>query len=557
MTPGAGESLTGRSLGVYSLGELLGKGGMAEVYRALDRTLQREVAVKVLPASLANDPGYVQRFRDEARQVAALNQPHIVPIYTFGEDQGLLYLVMPVLKESLRDRLDREKRLSPTEAVRIGVQIASALHAAHTHGLVHRDVKPENILLNNEGQAALTDFGIAREASFLRATGANRTLSATGLPVGTPEYMAPEQLRGAIVDQRADIYALGVVLYELLAGDVPFEAETPYEVAALSLTAPVPPPSAKNPAIGPDLERALLKALDKDPDKRYPDVKSFATALREAVSATGANATTAIIPNIRWTQYTGPVTAEQLAAETERQNAQRKALASRVTGTPTASIPTTSPTTAVLTAVAAPARAAGKQRSARRWLVVSVVLVLALATLAGGGTLAALGGYLPFFGVADVASPSPGNGAQSTLAPTNTTAPTATATTQPSPTATTAPTATTPPTPRLAISPTSITWQTQHWCNNSSTLLTIVNNSPQTFNWQWAQSTPSLPTSFGYQINSGQYQSGLPRDSSLRPGKTDTVLFWMQCRSQVTYNITINDSMGNSYPFQIIINGGN
>jgi len=596
VAPGSGENLTGRSLDVYSLGELLGKGGMAEVYRALDRTLQREVAVKVLPASLANDPGYVQRFRDEARQVAALNQPHIVPVYTFGEEQGLLFLVMPVLKESLRDRLDREKRLTPAEAVRIGVEIASALHAAHTHGLVHRDVKPENILLNDEGQAALTDFGIAREATFLRATGANRTLSATGLPVGTPEYMAPEQLRGAIVDQRADIYALGVVLYELLTGVVPFEAETPYEVAALSLTAPVPLPSTLNPAIGPQLEGVLLKALDKDPENRYADVKSFATALRASVLG---ELTTAPIPTIRWTQYTGPITGEQLAAETGRQNAQRKALAGRATGAPTlvsgtmttAMTATTATTTAVLGAVAVPARARYRSQGARRWLLVGVSLVLALATLAGGGTLAALNGYLPFGG-AGISSlfPPLGNGAPSATAATataqtqatqtataitdagvsaqatataiataeGTPAATATVTIQPSPSATNSPSPSPTPIPRLTINPTSISWQKQKHgqCDDYSDLLTIANNSSQTLSWQWQSSNPGLPGDFRYTVSPNNSFTPLPRDASEPSGQTDYVSFSMSCNMPKTYNVTITDSAGNSYTYQINIYDG-
>src|SRR5262249_43199149 len=141
-----------------------------------------EVAVKVLPAPLAADPNYVARFRDEARRVAALNHPHIVPVYFYGEEGGLLFLVMPILRESLRDRLDRDGAVAPAEAGRIAVEIASALEAAHDRGLVHRDVKPENILLDNKGRALLTDFGIAREVSFLRRQGAIQTLAASGLP---------------------------------------------------------------------------------------------------------------------------------------------------------------------------------------------------------------------------------------------------------------------------------------------------------------------------------------------------------------------------------------
>lgn len=280
--------LIGQRLGEFRLESLLGSGGMAEVYRALDLRLNREVAVKVLPPTLAADSSYVVRFRTEARRVAALNHPHIVPLYHYGEivlrGRRLLYQVMPIFHESLRDRLNREGALSPTEACRIAVEVASALEAAHEMGLVHRDVKPENILLDQSGKAFLTDFGIAREAMFLRQPGVIQTLSATGLPVGTPEYMAPEQLRGGPVDQRADIYALGTVLYEMLRGVVPYEAETPYEVASLVLTAPLVPPSTQNPAINRGLEAAIMRAMAPHPADRYPDARSFAEALTSAIA---------------------------------------------------------------------------------------------------------------------------------------------------------------------------------------------------------------------------------------------------------------------------------
>ncbi len=280
---GQNAHLIGRMLGVYRLDALLGVGGMAEVYRAFDTELQREVAVKVLAAALALDPGFVDRFRSEGRLVASLNHPHIVPVYQFGEADGLLFLVMPVLKESLRDRLDRERYLAPAEATRLCVQIASALDAAHAHGLVHRDVKPENILLNDAGRALLTDFGLAREVAVLRRDGAASTLAASGLPVGTPEYMAPEQLRGLPLDQRADIYGLGAVLYESLTGVVPHDAPTPYEVASLVLTMPTTPPSTHNPQISPELDAVVLRALAKEPEQRFADARSFALALRQVV----------------------------------------------------------------------------------------------------------------------------------------------------------------------------------------------------------------------------------------------------------------------------------
>lgn len=298
MMSAASGSLTGKQLGDFQLQTLLGTGGMAEVYRGFDVKLKRQVAIKVLPATLASDANYVQRFRTEAQRVAALNHPHIVPVYHFGEEGPLLYHVMPLLKESLRDRLEREGTLAPQEAVRLVVQIAAALSVAHAAGLVHRDVKPENILLNDKGDALLTDFGIARPVMMSRTGRMAQTLSATGLPVGTPEYMAPEQLRGEPIDERADIYALGAVLYELLTGHPPHEAETPYKVAALSLAGKITPPSARVPGIGEALEDVVLIALASDPAARYPDASSFGFAARRAVFPQGASLLTGL-PGLR------------------------------------------------------------------------------------------------------------------------------------------------------------------------------------------------------------------------------------------------------------------
>ena len=297
MTPTSGGSLVGKQLGDFQLQGLLGAGGMAEVYRGFDVKLKRQVAVKILPVAMANDPGYVQRFKTEAQRVAALNNPHIVPVYAFGEEGQLLYHVMPILKESLRDRLDRDVTLAPQDAVRLVVQIASALSVAHAAGLVHRDVKPENILLDDKGEAYLTDFGIARPVMPSRV-GRAQTLSATGLPVGTPEYMAPEQLRGEPMDQRADIYALGAVLYELLTGHAPHEADTPYEVAALSLMGKIEPPSTLVPGITEELEDVIMIALASDPAARYPDASSFAFAARRAVFPRGRSLLTGL-PGLR------------------------------------------------------------------------------------------------------------------------------------------------------------------------------------------------------------------------------------------------------------------
>ena len=188
------------------------------------------------------------------------------------------------MKESLRDRLLRGVPLPVEEAVQIAVQILSGLGAAHAHGVVHRDVKPENILLDDNGVAKLTDFGIARRITIQRASG-GPTLAGTGLPVGTPQYMAPEQLRGEDLDQRADIYALGSVLYEMLTGLPPHIADTPYEVASLVLTTDAAPPTTRNPAIWPELEQVMLTALSRKPADRYANATSFAEALQDALLA--------------------------------------------------------------------------------------------------------------------------------------------------------------------------------------------------------------------------------------------------------------------------------
>jgi serine/threonine protein kinase len=277
-------ALCGERLGSYQLGELLGVGGMAEVYRAEDLLLQREVAVKVLAAHLADNAEYAERFRAEAHRVGSLSHPHLVPIYNAGEAevQGrrLLYLVMPLLHESLRDLRRREGKLPPAEASWLVLQVADGLDAAHRSGIIHRDVKPGNVLLDTEGHPQLADFGIARELCATSPSGVAPTQA--GEVVGTPEYMAPEQLRGAVIDQRADVYALGAVLYELLTGRLPFDGTTAYDLAAHVLHAPLTPPSVLAPDVVPAVERVVLTALARDPTERYATAGAFALALRHA-----------------------------------------------------------------------------------------------------------------------------------------------------------------------------------------------------------------------------------------------------------------------------------
>ena len=589
---GQNVNLIGRTLGVYRLDALLGAGGMAEVYRAYDTKLQREVAVKVLPASLALDPGYVERFRSEGRQVAALNHPHIVPVYQFGEEGGLLFLVMPVLKESLRDRLDRERRLSPSEAARLAVQIASGLDAAHARGLVHRDVKPENILLNGEGRALLTDFGIAREISFLRETGVARTLAASGLPVGTPEYMAPEQLRGLPVDQRADIYALGAVLYELLTGLVPHDAATPYEVAALVLTAPTPAPSTHNPQIWPELDAIVLRSLAKAPEQRFADARSFALALRQVVVDRG-RPTAAAVPSVRWTQYSPPVGAANVLEAPGGSGPLNPLQASGpnpvVMGVPAIDVEATQPpafglggegaqfgdptlgglsdVTLAETAFGAGALGAagagaggfgaGRARTAqpiwrRRnlWMLMSAGVLLAIALGVLGA--ATVNGFNPFGGGA---SSSPLGGTTAHNQTTATVRPPATA----KPTATTAPTPTQTAVPipsPLAFNPSTVSLNQDH--KDCTGRVTITNNGASTVGWVWQDATPTL-NNLQYLVNFNP-GAGNPNDSSLAPGSEDVVNFSFRCDSTQQYTVPVTDSLHNSYTLTLVLsqnqNGG-
>ena len=243
------------------LGDLLGQGGFAAVFRARDPFLERDVAIKVLDPSLAFDAALEEQFLHEARTIAAAEHPHIVPLYSANSTGGLLYLVMRLLPgHSLEDRIAQGK-LPPAEAVRIALQCAQALAAAHAVGVVHRDIKPANILLDANGNATVTDFGIALVTS-------RPVRDLLGSTAGTPHYMSPEQSLGEQVDGRSDVYALGVVLYEMLTGSRPFEGRNATEVIAKHISAPVPELSAREPATPLPLVRLVERMLAKDPAQR-------------------------------------------------------------------------------------------------------------------------------------------------------------------------------------------------------------------------------------------------------------------------------------------------
>lgn len=264
-------SLVGQKLGKYEITELIGQGGMATVYKGYQRDVDRFVAVKVLPPHPGRNSAFVERFRLEARTIARLQHPHILPMYDYGDEDDVLYLVMAYLDGGSLSDLIRRGAMPLAEVQRYFEQIAGALDYAHRQNIVHRDIKPENILLDREGHALLADFGIAKIVQEVSTS----TLTGTGGLVGTPAYMSPEQAQGLPVDNRTDIYSLGVVLYEMLTGKQPFAAETPMQVVLQHISAPIPPLAQPVGDYPPELDEVMARALAKDPAQRYSSARRF------------------------------------------------------------------------------------------------------------------------------------------------------------------------------------------------------------------------------------------------------------------------------------------
>jgi hypothetical protein len=279
----AAVNLSGKMLGGYQILEEIGRGGMAVVYRAFQPSLNRHVAVKILPPYLALDAQFIERFVREARAAARLRHPNIVVIHDIAQQDGIHYIAMEYLEgQTLQRVIEQGGALSPVRAARITHQIASALDYAHHHGLVHRDIKPANIFVGADDHVTLTDFGIAKAASE------TQQLTRTGMLIGTPEYMSPEQATGSAVDGRTDLYALGVVLYQMVTGRVPFSSTTPHAVLHAVIYEPPPPPRQLNPRIPPGVEQVLLRALAKRPEERFQTGQALAQALDQARTGTTA-----------------------------------------------------------------------------------------------------------------------------------------------------------------------------------------------------------------------------------------------------------------------------
>ena len=314
MDGGTAQGALSAALGThYALERELGRGGMATVYLARDLRHRRLVAIKVLHPELSAVLG-PERFLKEIELTASLQHPHILPLFDSGNAGGLLYYVMPYVEgESLRARLERERQLPVADSVRIASEVAAALDYAHRRGVVHRDVKPENILLH-DGSAVVADFGIA--LAIQQAGGARMTQ--TGLSLGTPQYMAPEQAMGErMVDARADVYALGAVLYEMLAGEAPFTGPTPQAIVARVMTERPRSLAALRDTVPPHVDVAVRTALAKLPADRFLSAAAFAAALAASGSSSGAAPIAADAPSAarrRRSTYVTVLAAGVLAA---------------------------------------------------------------------------------------------------------------------------------------------------------------------------------------------------------------------------------------------------
>ncbi len=384
----------GETIGAYQVVEQIGRGGMATVFKAYQPSMDRYVAIKILPSHFTEDESFVGRFNQEARTLARLEHPHILPVHDYGEQEGTTYLVMRYIKAgTLKDLITRKGPMEPGEAARVLGEVSSALDYAHSQDVIHRDIKPSNILIDDRGNTFLTDFGIAK----LVAETAQFT--ASGAVIGTPAYMSPEQGLGQPVDHRSDLYSLGVVLYELLTGRVPFEAETPLAVLLKHVNAPLPLPRQIRPELPEAVERVILKAMAKAPDDRFQSAQQMVDALAAAAAK----------PVEIDSQPLPPDPSEVATLLRDIKEPAPLAVESGTAPTPEAKPLSVAPGPPPVEATAPPqdARPAAPARRRARWLPIAAGAMVLVVLLVGGVLLVAnLSDGEPTPTVASIAQPS-------------------------------------------------------------------------------------------------------------------------------------------------------
>lgn len=287
--------LIGQQLGQYEITSMLGKGGMATVYRARQTSIGRDVAVKIIDPALAKNTDFLRRFQRESRMIAGLSHAHILKVFDFGQQQNLVFLVMELLRGGSLSHVLKRGRIPLNIVSWLLDQVASALDYAHARGIVHRDLKPHNLLFDDSRNIFLTDFGLAK----LLDEAAGTELTRSGLVVGTPAYMAPEQWKNESIDHRADIYSLGVILFEMLTGKLPFTADTPHRMMYLHINNPPPSLTTLRPDLPPIIGAVIEQALAKEPDDRFPSAGKLAAAFKRALTESASVArNTAPLPQV-------------------------------------------------------------------------------------------------------------------------------------------------------------------------------------------------------------------------------------------------------------------
>jgi len=349
-----------RTVGRYRLESLIGKGGMAEVYRATDTRLDRTVAIKMVLPALVSQQAFLERFLREARLVAALEHPNILPIYDFGEQDGAPYLVTPLMTGGTLAQQIGASGLPPALVVDHVAQLAGSLDTAHEAGILHRDVKPGNVLMDRNARPVLADFGLARVA------GAASDLTATGIMVGTPLYMAPELAQGADASTSSDLYALGVLAYQMLCGATPFDAETPVAVLHQHVAQEVPPLSKRISGLPLPVDDVLARALAKQPEERFPSGAEMARALGASLDCN--------VPTVTSRQAVAVMTPLSTSAATQPSSDALIDGSLAVTPVPTGNRPTG----------AAPD---SPQGSGTKWWVAFIVLFAVLGIMLGARSL--------------------------------------------------------------------------------------------------------------------------------------------------------------------------